>query len=209
MQIDQIKNLYINGESVPSIAKKFHCSPWVIYNLMKKHNIPRRKHSESNYINFINKPLTYSLKKELDENEKILKYAGLIIYWAEGSKKGKGTVDLANSDPEMIKIFITFLRRIYNVSELKIRVLLYCYSNQNINKLIEYWSKIADIPRNQFSKPYVRKDFSNNQIGKMPYGLIHIRYSDTKLQTQIKNDIVSIKNNLLGYLSGQQGLTVK
>lgn len=209
MDIGQIKTLYLNGESVPSIAKKIECSPWVIYNLMKKHNIPRRKQSESNYINFINKPLTYSLKKKLSPNEKLLKYAGLIIYWTEGSKKGKSTVDLANSDPEMIKIFIDFLRQIYKVSELKIRILLYCYSNQNADELINYWSKATNIPIKQFSKPYIRKDFLTKQKGKMPYGLIHVRYSDTKLQSQIKNDIINVKNNLLGYLSGQQGLTVK
>ncbi|KKP87950.1 MAG: hypothetical protein UR93_C0026G0006, partial [Berkelbacteria bacterium GW2011_GWA2_35_9] len=151
-----------------------------------------------NYFNFVNKPLSYSIKKELTRKETKVKIAGLMVYWAEGSKRGKNTVDLANSDPVMITLFLRLLREIYQVTESRLRVLVYCYSNQSVKKIISYWGKITNIPREQFSKPYIRNDYAQKQIGRMPYGLIHIRYSDTKLLAQIKSDIGKLTKSMLG-----------
>jgi len=53
------------------------------------------------------------------------------------------------------------------------------------------------IPKNQFSKPYVRKDFKIEKVNKMPRGLVHIRYYDVKLLRQILSDIDIIASELL------------
>ena len=112
-----------------------------------------------------------------------------MLYWAEGGKSlGKyWSVDLANSDPEMIEVFLKFLRVICRVDESRLRVQLYCYANQDIEKLKEYWYKVTSISKNQFIKPYVRKDFRIEQKDRMKYGLIHVRYNDKKLLYQIEN----------------------
>lgn len=88
---------------------------------------------------------------------------GTMLYWAEGAKSGKlgknKIVDFTNSDPKMILVFLYFLREFCGIDEKRLRCLLYCYSNQNVYKLMRYWSKITHIPISQFTKPYIRSDF--------------------------------------------------
>lgn len=185
-----IKNLYYKqGLSTVKIAKRLNVSTWVVLGFMRKENIKRRTFIEANKINFERKPLTYLTKKNLSKKEEELKMAGVFLYWAEGAKlNGKNCgVDFANSNPEMIRIFVRFLREICGVNEKKLRVYLYCYSNQNIESLLNYWYKLTNIPKSQFSKPYIKRDFLPEKIGKMKYGLVHIRYADKKLLFQIDN----------------------
>ena len=105
-------------------------------------------------------------------------------------------MDFANSDSSMIFIFLKFLREVCGVNEDKLRIYLYCYSNQNIDKIRRYWSRLLKVPIKQFSKPYVRKDFRLDKAGKMPYGLVHIRYYDKKLLHLIRGWIEELKKDM-------------
>lgn len=184
-----IKKLYHKEKlSTIEIAKKLKTTTWTILGFMVRNNIPRRSFKEANKICFDNKPLTFSIKKHLSAKDKKLKIAGVFLYWAEGAKangKNNCTVDFANSNPEMIKVFLKFLRRICGVNEKKLRVYLYCYSNQDLENIKNYWYKLTNIPLDQFSKPYIRSDFLPEKREKMKYGLAHIRYADKKLLYQI------------------------
>ncbi len=126
-----------------------------------------------------------------------------MLYWAEGSKRNFKTVDFANSDPEMIRVFVRCLREIYQVSESRLRVFLYCYANQPMDHLLKFWSDVTSIPLTQFTKPYVRQD-SALKHHAMVYGLIHIRYSDQRLFRVIETDTREIVNNMLGWRSGNR-----
>ena len=124
----------------------------------------------------------------MNKEEEKLKILGTTLYWGEGYKTNTAFgVDFANSDSEMIRIFMNFLRKICGINESKLRIQLYCYSNQHPTKLVSFWSKITKIPRKKFIKPYVRKDFKESQIGKMKNGLIHVRYHDKKLLIQLRD----------------------
>jgi hypothetical protein len=201
MQID-VKTLekeYLSGKSVPEIASDHNWSQWTVYKLMRKNNIPRRSFCEINRIRFDNKPLSFRIANNLSRNEEMLRVTGLMIYWAEGSKRTNHTVDLANSDPSMILLFLKFIKTIYKLDEGRLHVLLYCYSNQNQVELMKYWSELTHIPLNQFSKPYIRNDYNLGKNDRMPYGLVHIRYSDKKLLQQILKDIAKLTNKMLGW----------
>ena len=192
--IRKVKCLYYDkGYSAKEVADKLKVSIDVVYSFMRRHGLKRRSFQESNRIRFDKMPFSYSLKKRLTEKEERLKLAGTMLYWAEGSKKRhfyKGqqrgaVVDLANSDPRMIILFLGFLRKICRVDEKRLRVHLYCYANQNVNALKKFWHKIKGNSLAQFIRPYVRQDFLPEKKDKMKYGLIHIRYSDTRLLCQI------------------------
>lgn len=198
VDIERVRNLYNRGFSAASIARELDTSVWRIYKLMKEHAIKRRTFREANRAYFLGKPLSFQIKSELSQSEQVLMNTGLMLYWSEGSKRDGKTVDLANSDPEMIQIFLQFLRKIYRVSEERLRILLYCYSNQSIPRLTKYWSNITGLPQKQFTKPYVRKDFLPEKTDRMPYGLVHVRYSDQRLLAQIMNDMRVLINNMLG-----------
>lgn len=189
LNINKVKSLYYKqGLSIYDVGEKLGVGAWQIIKVMKKHNMPRRTPAETNRLKFLKSPKSYQSKGTLTNLEKQLKIAGLMLYWAEGVKAYNSTVDFANSDPKMIKLFLQFLRLIYQVNESKLRVLLYCYSNQNVNKLVQYWGRITKISHKQFIKPYVRSDYKNCKTNKMPFGLIHIRYNDKRLFAKIKKD---------------------
>ena len=115
-----------------------------------------------------------------------LKIAGIMLYWAEGTQDGC-TVDLANSNPWIIKVFLKFLREICGVDERRLRVYLYAYEYQNIEELKGYWAKVTGINIDRFTKPYIRQGNINKSGRKMHYGLVHIRYNDKKLLGIIRN----------------------
>ncbi len=117
-----------------------------------------------------------------------------MLYWGEGYKGNErlpaAGVDFANSDYRMILLFLKFLRSVFVLDEKRFRIYVYCYSNQNTEEIIQFWSKITKVPKTQFTKPYIRTDFKTT-ANKMPYGLIHVRYSDKKLLLEIKSMIES------------------
>ena len=203
LSINLIKNLYYKDKlSTVEIAKKLKVSPWVVLKFMKRRNLSRRTFKESNAIKFDRKPVSFSVRQKLSEEERKLKIVGAMLYWTEGSKPNpknrSWTVDFVNSNPRMIKLFLEFLRKICGVDERRLRILLYCYADQNIGALKKYWYKATKIPLAQFTKPYIRKDFLPEKSGKMKYGLVHVRYSDKKLLLQIENWIKEYlkKNNI-------------
>ena len=193
--LKQVKKLYyLEKLSVQDVANQLGVSIDAVFYCMRKNKLPRRKSNESNSINFERCNPSFELKKINSEKLRILKVIGTMLYWGEGYRAGTTMVDFANSDRDMIILFLRFLRAICGVDEKRLRVYSYFYSNQDTDKNINYWSKLTKIPKNQFTKPYIRKDFRKDKIDKMPYGLIHIRYSDKKLLNLIKSWIEEYKN---------------
>ena len=197
VDIDQVKYLYLTPQlSALEIGNKLGKTVWQVIRFMKKNNIPRRSNNATRRLQFLRSPLSYSKPNKVSYKQKFLQLAGLMLYWAEGSKANKNTVDFANSDKDMAKLFLKMLKEIYNVNTKRIRLYLYCYANQNPDSLIQFWSKWLSVPENQFTKPYVRQDFDERKSQKMLWGLVHIRYSDTRLLSQIKSDIGIITSEL-------------
>lgn len=182
----KIKTLYWK-ENLPAkeIAKEFRISLWSLYNFMERNNIPRRSYSEANYLVNKDKPI-FCIKENLSGIEQRLKIACIMLYWAEGTLKGT-TVDFANSNSEMIQMFLKFLRNVCGVDERRLRVYLYCHSYCDVERLKLYWHNITRISLNQFTKPYIREGSANLSKRKLLYGLVHIRYNDKKLLDIIRN----------------------
>ncbi|MDP2939087.1 MAG: hypothetical protein Q8O13_03265 [Candidatus Omnitrophota bacterium] len=194
LDFDRVKNLYWDENcSVKEIAGKLGFSFWSVYSFMNTNNIHRRAPSEVNYATNKYKP-QFKFKQNLNIPEQELKIAGIMLYWAEGTLRNS-TVDFANSNPQMIKIFLKFLREICGVNEERLRVYLYAYSYHQIEKIKLYWSKVTNVPLNQFTKPYIRNGNPNLSQRKLPYGLIHIRYNDKRLLGTIKFWIDEYLNN--------------
>jgi predicted DNA-binding protein YlxM (UPF0122 family) len=121
------------------IAKKLDVSIDAVVFFMRKNNLKRRSFSDIQKLRFEKSIPSFKRKKLSSKYLEELAVAGSMLYWAEGSKGNElripSTVDLANSDPKMIKLFLRFLRTIYGVDEKKLRIYLYCYADQNINQL--------------------------------------------------------------------------
>lgn len=183
----KVTELYKKGHSARQIAEHLGVSINAVYYALRRFSIKRRSVKENNALLFEKKPPSFNVKRNLDTDDEILKALGVALYWGEGYKSEKGQgVDFANSDARMVKIFLHFLREICGVKEDRLRVYLYCHSKRDVPRLISYWSSVTAISPSQFNKPYISKRASKKGKG-MPYGLIHVRYSDKKLLILIRS----------------------
>jgi len=86
--------------------------------------------------------------------------AGVSLYWAEGFKhKAEGRVGFCNSDPEMMKFMIHFLKKCLNVKESEIspRLTLNIAFQDKSIQVQQFWSDYLGIPMSQFTKPFYQK----------------------------------------------------
>ena len=89
-------------------------------------------------------------------SERDLFLAGLFLYWGEGTKRSNYSVVLTNTNPAMLKLFIKWLE-LFNVKRKDLKIKLHLYSDMNIKKGLDFWSKELKIPLSQFRKTYVKK----------------------------------------------------
>jgi len=84
--------------------------------------------------------------------------SGVNLYWAEGFKKDN-LVGFANSDPNMIRIFILWLNNCCNITRDRIKCRLGINESYKLKtkELELYWSNAIRIPLTQFQKPYIQK----------------------------------------------------
>ncbi len=119
--------------------------------------------------------------------KKELLLAGLCLYWGEGTKSDWSKIALTNSDPNVLRFFIHWLKRACNIDkkDLKIRLQLYC--DMNIKKEILFWSKILSIPLRQFRKSYIKSTCSKriNHKGGFGHGTCAVMFNRVILKEKI------------------------
>ncbi|MFA6076974.1 MAG: helix-turn-helix domain-containing protein [Candidatus Paceibacterota bacterium] len=104
-----------------------------------------------------NKTAYQNIAKRIGKiSEREFLIAGLFLYWAEGSKTKTFSTALTNTNPKMLILFIRWLK-FFGVPRSKLKVHLHLYSDMNIKKQINFWSKTLNIPISQFRKPYIKK----------------------------------------------------
>lgn len=183
--------------SVQQIAEKLNFSSSKIKYVLRKNGIKKRKIGEAiRYLNItkFNKGL-FKIKENLNEQEEKLRVAGVMLYWGEGTKSGN-CVTLSNSNPEMVALFLRFLRIICGVSENRLRVLLHIYPDHNEKEMKNFWSHLTKIPISQFSKTFVHQKKGGTYKKNSKYGTISLRYSDKKLLEIINGWIKEFADNL-------------
>jgi len=145
-----------------------------------------------------------SKKTFLEFSKEILFITGVALYWGEGYKKGASgsswkAVDLANSDSEMVKVFIRFLKKYLNVVSSDISIQLIIAPNQDIDKAINFWSEITKLDKSRFIKTYSK--VSKSSQGKkdkssLPYGTIHVRVNNVEKFFILIGWIECLKGNI-------------
>lgn len=122
-----------------------------------------------------------------------LKLIGIALYWAEGYKRplvrnGKEVtyhpVALTNSDPNLVMIFLRFLREICLVKDEKIMADIRIYEHMNEENLLKFWRDITGLPKENVGKVYYgvsKSSMGKRPFNRLPYGTIQIRVSSTNL----------------------------
>lgn len=124
--------------------------------------------------------------------------SGLFLYWAEGSKTKKFSIGLTNTNPAMLVLFIKWLQ-FFNVPKSKLKIHLHLYSDMNIKKQINFWSKTLNIPISQFRKPYIKKTTlsSITYTNGFGQGTCSVILENGEISTQVMMGIQYIQDYLL------------
>ncbi|OGY59365.1 MAG: hypothetical protein A3I31_01890 [Candidatus Colwellbacteria bacterium RIFCSPLOWO2_02_FULL_44_20b] len=122
--------------------------------------------------------------KKLKNDPDITRVLCALLFWCEGNKSIQGGMRFTNSDPRLVKTFLNLLRNSFFVEEKKFRVCIHLHSYHNPEKQIKYWSAITKIPRNQFIKPFLKKN-TGKRIRNGYNGCVSLRYYDTKVARKL------------------------
>jgi len=129
-------------------------------------------------------------------NNREIYLAGLFLYWGEGSKSSQAALSISNTDPSIIKFFIYWSTKYLKVPREKLRIQLHLYKDTNIKKEKDFWSKMLNIPLNQFSKPYIKNTSSTriNHKGGFGHGTCNVVICDARLSEKILMAIKAISD---------------
>lgn len=169
-------NLRKNGESIKSIAKKLQVSTGSVsswckdvvlskeqlrvleehgrdpnYGRRLQNSQKQRQIKELKIRNLLNLG-----EKEIGElSKRELFLVGVALYWAEGFKKDT-QVGFANSNPEMINLYLKWLYECCDVKkeDLITRVTVNVSHKDRVKEIEKYWSNSTKIPIENFGKPF-------------------------------------------------------
>lgn len=121
--------------------------------------------------------------------------AGLMLYWAEG-RKTHSSVEIANSDPRIIKIFVRWVEQCFNINREQLRACIHVYPDIDVDVAENYWAEVIGIPRTQFYRAQidVRAGKSPNKRGKLAYGTAHIKVGGS--------GAAALHRNILAWIAG-------
>ncbi len=171
------------------IAHKLDTTHATIYYWLKRHNINRRSWSESTYVKHNPNGNPFRIKNKLNTKEKELLLASLMLYLAEGHRTNKHSIELANLDHRVLKIFAEFLRKICRIKENKITLYVQLFRKFSKKNAEKYWSKTLQIPSSQIGiYPHTDKR-SKGEEQRSKFGIARIQVHNYKLKNWLDNKL--------------------
>ncbi|TSC90024.1 MAG: Uncharacterized protein G01um10145_455 [Microgenomates group bacterium Gr01-1014_5] len=134
----------------------------------------------------VQKQLRDNLKREISAeavlqlgklSKRDLFIAGIILYWTEGFKKDN-RLGFANSDPQMVKLFLKWLYTLgVPKNSIRLRVGINISHKKRVKVIEKYWSKQTNIPLSQFQKPFFQKFIWKKEFPdpNLYHGVIRVR----------------------------------
>lgn len=123
--------------------------------------------------------------REMAKQGRLLHLKGCMLYWAEGAKS-RSNVYLVNSDPNLLSLFINFLRVELELPSDAIGLIIHCHMQDSIevSKVEQYWLNTLNMPSTSLEKTQFKRG-SNTRKNVLPYGLCGIRVSSVKIAHHI------------------------
>lgn len=105
--------------------------------------------------------------------------AGFYLYWGEGTKTAEYSIAITNTDPAIIKCFVTWLRK-FGISPDNLKIKLHIYTDQNEKELKKFWSKVTGIPEINYYKSYSKLSSSKSKTykGTFSFGTCSVIYHE-------------------------------
>lgn len=119
-----------------------------------------------------------------------------MLYWAEGTKHDKGGLVFTNTDPRLSYLFITLLRKTYQIDESRLRVRLHLHDYHNQEEAISYWANLLQIPASQFQSTYIKKRNPSKKFRQNFMGICFIKYGDSQIRRKVLSYAYAIQARL-------------
>lgn len=185
-----------NKQSSFEIGKLFGCSTNQVNYWLLKYKISKRNISEAVYVKSNPKGDPFKIKKPTTSEEWFLYGLGIGLFWGEGNKVNKSSVRLGNTDADLIKNFLLFLKLIYGIDEQKLRFGLQIFSDIQPRKALKYWTSQLGVSEDQFQKVIVTPSIRPGSYKKKSeFGVLTVYFSNTKLRDTIISAIEKLRNS--------------
>ncbi len=110
--------------------------------------------------------------------------AGVMLYWAEGDKSSRHAARISNSDPEVLRLFMRFLRDCLGVADAQIAVTCNLFADhlERQWEIEQFWLDTLVVDRDRMCKTFVNvysKYSQKKRTNKLPYGTTRVTVHST------------------------------
>lgn len=184
IQKELLLNLYQEKKkSMQEISEIIGCSLHKVMYWMRKYKLRMRTRGEAMYVKNNPDGDPFRFKHPKTAEERILYGLGLGLYWGEGTKASKYEVRLGNTDFRLLKKFILFLEKFFDIKKEDLKFGLQIFSDIDSKEAMDFWVKNLSIKQSQFYKPTITRSGSiGTYRKKSEYGVLTVIYHNKKLR---------------------------
>lgn len=170
-------------KSQQEIARKFDISLSGVAYWMNKYRIQRRSISDAVYVKCNPKGDPFKFIPPNTKKDSMLFGLGIGLYWGEGTKACTGSVRLGNTDPKLIRTFMSFLIRLFGVEKKDFKFSLQLFRDIDTNTAARFWQRQLRVRPGQFTKATISPSQSRGTYRKKcPHGVVTLYYHNKKLR---------------------------
>jgi hypothetical protein len=112
-----------------------------------------------------------------------------MLYWAEG-EKGRNCVRFTNSDPEMVRFFVGFLKTYFDVRDEDFRITCNLFADHEPRRreIERFWLNVAGLPDDALCKSKVNaysKYSKKKRANRLPHGTVRVGVCKTQVVQSI------------------------
>jgi transposase-like protein len=111
--------------------------------------------------------------------------AGCMLYWAEGGRN-QNSARFSNSDPEMVRTFVDFLRRYFDLADEHIRLTCHLYADhaERQREIERFWLDVTRLPASSLCRSVVNvysKYSARKRLNMLPFGTCRVVVHRTRV----------------------------
>lgn len=127
-------------------------------------------------------------REEAREELETLKYnpmfiAGVMLYWGEGNKASRHNLMLSNSEPALIKFYVSFLTQTCGIPMEKVRGHVLIYPDHDEKLTRAFWAKSSGIPWDNFTKSTLIQ--GRHKVRRLTWGVCMVTVSSAYLKEKM------------------------
>ncbi|MDQ1299463.1 MAG: hypothetical protein QG636_131 [Patescibacteria group bacterium] len=179
-----LKDVVLSDRARARLNSRVHQG--VLNGLVKRNKLQTKEAEERSRL------IRTTAKREIEKlSLENLRLIGTSLYWAEGYKRAKfrngkertwHAISFVNSDPEMVTLFVSFLRKVMDIPAESIRLSMRLYPHINEAEAQRYWLKSTGLLKENFCKTTNLVSSASKGIrpyNRLPWGTLQVEVCNT------------------------------